>query len=121
MQTIQNTLRPGRLTVVEYSERGESRDMLTRLIGGESTCFSEPLGDLNRSATDAALLHLQSIYHDGKTLDRSEWKDVILQYSGAMQDRGFTRFTREQKERLRTRYRCDLEQLNKMDGIKLIA
>ncbi|MEL7090768.1 MAG: hypothetical protein AAFN94_03445 [Pseudomonadota bacterium] len=121
VQTLRNVLRPDRMTVVDYAKRGTSRALLARLVDVPEAEFAEPQRALNTSATDAALEHLQGIYHTGQRLERSAWMDVIDRFSDQTEDRGFTRFSPEQQARLHDRYAQDLDTLAAIDGISLIA
>lgn len=117
---MQAALRPKRMTVIDYSARGQSRDLLGRLLGLEAGTFEEPARDLNVSATDAALIALQARYRAGERLSRAQWQAVIAEHAGAREDRGYARFTPGQAARLRRRYARSLERIAAMDGVDLI-
>lgn len=121
VQSLRNVLAPDRLSVVEFGARGQSRDLLGRLLDDAPERFSEPQRGLNISATDAALEHLQSLYHSGVNLSRAEWQKVIGDFADETDDRGFTSFSKAQLERFSTRYAADLERLAGMNGVTLIG
>lgn len=121
VQALRNVLAPDRLSVVEFGARGQSRDLLGRLLDDGPARFSEPERALNISATDAALEHLQSLYHSGVSLTRADWQKVIGDFLEDTEDREFTRFTKEQQERLAGRYAADLDRLADMHGVTFIG
>ncbi|WP_298678297.1 hypothetical protein [uncultured Lentibacter sp.] len=121
VQALQNVLRPARLTVVDYGARGQSRALLAELVGGSAARFEEPARALNTSATDAALEHLQQLYHGGQRLERPAWQEVIARYAEARSPRGFAAFEAAQSARLEARYAADLQALAQMDGVRLLC
>ncbi len=121
VQALRNVLGPDKVTVVDYTARGESRALLAQLVGGEAETFVEPERDLNTSATDAAMEHLQALYHAGEKLERAEWQAVIAQFAEQVEDRAFTQFTPEQKTRLDARYAADVAKLAAMDGVTFVT
>jgi len=120
IKAVQNVLKPAAITVIEYGARGESSALLARLLGAEPEAYVEPEEDLNVSATDAALEHLQGIYQAGTELEREAWQAVIAQYADQAEDRGFARFSAAQSEALAARYAQDLEEIGAMEGVTLI-
>ncbi|GGL90089.1 hypothetical protein GCM10011534_10260 [Pseudooceanicola nanhaiensis] len=115
-------LRPERLTVIDYALRGESRELLARLLPeGAVTGLEEPGRAWNLSATDTALAALQARYRAGETLARAEWQAVIAEHAEARADLGFARFTPEQAGRLAESYAQDLATIGGMKGVTLIA
>ncbi len=121
VQALRNVLGPERVTVVDYAARGESRELLAKLTGVDADEFDEPARDLNTSATDAAMEHLQGLYHAGKELERPAWQAAIRAFADQTEDRGFTQFTPAQKARLAARYEADLAKLAAMDGIRFVT
>ncbi|MDG1290432.1 MAG: hypothetical protein P8O11_12075 [Lentibacter sp.] len=121
VKALQNVLKPKSMTVVEYGARGTSSELLVRLLGAEAGAYVEPEYDLNVSATDAALEHLQGIYQAGKVLEREDWQAVITEFAEHGEDRGFARFSEAQSEALATRYRDDLALIGSMEGVTLRA
>ncbi|MEM6759929.1 MAG: hypothetical protein AAF601_10665 [Pseudomonadota bacterium] len=121
VHTLHTLLRPDRFTVVDYAKRGTSVALLERLLGTPHPQFQEPEQALNISATDAALQHLQAIYHSGQTLERSAWSQAISTFSQDTADRGFARFSAPQARRLQARYQQDLEKIAALPGVTLVA
>jgi len=115
---MRDLLRPERLTVVDYAQRGSSRDLLAGLIPHtEAAAFDEPQATVNLSATDAALAALQARYHAGQTLDRAEWKAVIADHAADTDARGFAAFGAEDRARLDARYATDLDRVANLQGV----
>ena len=121
VKALQHVLKPKSMTVVEYGARGTSSELLVRLLGAEAGAYVEPEYDLNVSATDAALEHLQGIYQAGKVLEREDWQAVIAEFAEHGEDRGFVRFSEAQSEALAIRYRDDLALIGSMESVTLIA
>ncbi|MDF1854149.1 hypothetical protein [Pseudooceanicola sp.] len=120
---LQRRLRPKRFTVIDYSARGSSCDLLTRLLPGDGVAdLQEPEAQLNLSASDTALRALQARYRAGEKLERAEWQAVIADYAGA--DPGnrpeFAAFTPAQAAILAARYASDLARIRVMENIKFI-
>lgn len=121
VQAMRNVLGLEQVCVVEYGARGESRDLLGRLLERDPGAFIEPERQMNISATDAAMLALQEIYASGRTLRRAEWQEIIRSHAGNDEDLGFARFCEAQRAALDARYAKDLEALGQMDGVELVA
>ena len=120
VQALRDGLRPVRLSVVEYGRRGESRDLLARLVGGEAARFGEPGRNLNVSPGDAALFALQEKYHAGETVTPEE-KQRIVEAGEGQESPAFAAFSPAQVKRLRERYARDLEQVAALEGVEFIA
>lgn len=117
---LRTVLRPKRLTVMDYGARGSSAALLARLLGAKAQAFAEPVQDLNVSATDAALEHLQQVYQAGEALAREDWQAVIARYAAETEDRGFAAFSAAQSEALAARYETDLARLGALEGVTLV-
>ncbi|EAQ01610.1 hypothetical protein OB2597_04198 [Pseudooceanicola batsensis HTCC2597] len=120
VSALRDVLAPEELVVRSYDRRGDDADLLRRLVpdlpeGG----WQMPERRLNVSATDAALFALQGVYAAGGTLDRAGWQAVVSDHSGDRADRGYARFTKEERALLRARYDDHLAELGSMDGIVL--
>ena len=115
---LRDALRPERLIVLPYENRGDSVDLLRRLVPGLAAVeLVEPETAVNLSATDAALEVLQARYRAGETLSRDEWRDVVADHASDTADRGFARFSDEHSAGLRARYAADLARISKMRGV----
>lgn len=121
VKALQNVLKPKNMTVIEYGARGTSSELLARLLGAEAGAYAEPEHDLNVSATDAALEHLQGIYQAGTSLEREDWQAVIAEFAEQTEDRGFARFSQAQSEALAARYGEDLARISGFEGVTLIT
>lgn len=117
---MRDILRPERMVVVDYARRGESRDLLARLIPDRTEAgFAEPARTMNLSATDAALADLQARYHAGESLKRADWQAVLRAYADDDADRGFARLDADARAALDARYAGDLERLAGMAGVEM--
>lgn len=120
VKAYRDILAPQELLVLEYAGRGDSADLLRRLLSDPSMPLTEPARDLNLSATDAALEHLQARYHAGETLDRAAWQEVLQAFSGDTEDRGVTHLEAEERQALSDRYANHLDKMERMRGVTLL-
>lgn len=117
---LRDILRPARLSVIPYADRGSSADLLTRLVPDlDATALKEPTAQVNVSATDAALEALQTRYHAGESLARPDWKAVIEAHAGDVAPRGFAAFSTDEETVWAERYASDLAKIGAMDGVVL--
>lgn len=122
VQLLRDRLRPVRLTVLPYGARGESRDLLRRLVPDlTGVDLAEPTHVLNQSATDAALLALQARYRAGEVLRRRAWQAVIAAHAEDRAPRGYAVFGDESARVLADRYATDLERIAALDGVEMAA
>ena len=119
---MRDILKPKRLSVVEYSARGDSRSLLARLVPELSPdALSEPQEKVNLSATDAALVHLQERYQAGEELTRDQWKEVLAHHAGDHTPRGVAQFDPAAQTKLSARYGDDMARLAGMDGVGFVG
>jgi len=115
---MRDILRPEIFTVVPYTRRGTSADLLARLVPGlPGGALIEPKRVVNLSATDAALERLQTTYRAGDTLPRAQWKKIIRDNADDKTPRGVAAFSEDDKRVLSERYAADLMSIERMDGI----
>lgn len=120
--TLKAQLAPEKMTVIAYSARGRSEDLLRVLVPGlAQTSLQEPTQSVNLSATDAALEALQARYRAGEKLGRAQWQDVIAAHRDQSEDRGFTRYPSEVRSALRDRYARDAGRLAGMPDINFVS
>ncbi len=115
---IQDHLRPERLTVVDYAQRGENRALLARLVpdlAGQD--LREPDRAVNLSAPGAALEELQARLAGGGRVSAAERGEVIARHAGA--DPTGDRFTDGERRTLQARYAADLKTIAAMPGVEL--
>lgn len=118
---MRDVMRPERLTVLTYAQRGESRGLLQRLVPDLANVdLVEPERVMNLSATDAALMALQTRYRGGETIDRAAWRQVIGAHADDQASRGFAEFDAGSAAQLDAVYRRDLERIAAMDGIEVM-
>jgi hypothetical protein len=116
---MRDRLGPDRLTVVQYKDRGASRDLLARLVPGlDGASLAEPDRAVNLSPTDTALIALQARYRAGEKLSRPAWQAVIRAHADAREPLGVAAFSDPDAARLDARYQADLDRLANLDGIK---
>lgn len=120
VRAIKSILAPREFIVVEYAQRGQSRDLLRRLLPEIETAWQEPERVMNLSATDAALEALQARYHAGETLDRTAWQAVIAAHQDNRTDTGFARFNADETQILSARYEAHLDKIAKIRGITFL-
>lgn len=120
IRAIKAIVSPRDFIVVEYGQRGQSRDLLTRLLPDISAEWQEPEQVMNLSATDAALEALQARYHAGEVLDRAQWQAVVAAHRDAAGSAGFARFTEEESTALSERYEAHLDRIAKIRGITFL-
>lgn len=120
IQAMRSVLGPEEIRVIEYGARGESRAVLGQLLGCDAGEFIEPGRAMNISATDAAMLALQEIYAQGRTLSRPEWQEIIRSHADNDENLGFAGFSRAQQAALDARYADDLNALRQMNGVTLV-
>lgn len=116
---LRQGLRPERLTVLDYAERGSSASLLGRVVPGLGVQVREPGEVVNLSATDAALEVLQARYRAGEVLSRRAWKAVLADHAEARESRGLTRYPEGAEAALGERYARDLERIAGMQGVTL--
>lgn len=118
---IRDILKPEQLTVLPYTRRGTSVDLLTRLVPGlDGVTLQEPEKTMNLSATDAALIALQARHHAGQELSRAQWQEIVGQHADDKEDHGFARFSDADTATLDARYERDLERVSDMVGLDFI-
>lgn len=118
---MQAELRPAKLIVVDYRNRGDSLALLRRLVPDLAyTSLDEPRRRMNASATDAALEALQARYKAGETLDRATWQKIVEDHKDDTASRGLSEFTPRQLSKLRQSYEDDVARLAAMPGIEFI-
>lgn len=120
IRAIKTILAPRELVVLEYGQRGESRDLLRRLVPEVTADWQEPERVMNLSATDSALEALQARYHAGEALDRSVWQEVVAAHRDNRGSTGFASFTDEEKRVLSERYEQHLDKIAKIRGITFL-
>lgn len=118
---LRDLLKPEALVVVPYERRGESRELLARLVPGlDPGRLKEPDRTLNLSATDAALQRLQAVYRDGGEPDAAERAAIIAAHADDRAPRGIVELAPEQRNALRDRYRRDMARLGRMREITVV-
>lgn len=121
VEVLRAELHPEKMTVVTYDARGESRELLTRLLPDiDPKALVEPKRRMNRTATDAALMEIQWRLHAGLKPDKAEIASIIARHAGQGADLGVTRFPDEERAALHDRYAADLDRLRAMPGLTLI-
>lgn len=109
---MRDLLRPRRMTVLRYENRGSSRALLARLVPGLSAqALREPQKAVNLSATDAALQALQARYRAGEVLTRPVWKRIVETHADDRSEQGFAAYGRAERRALEARYAADLERV----------
>lgn len=116
-KSMRDILKPERITVIPYAQRGTSAVLLTRLVPGLTDDLVEPGRMMNLSATDAALIALQRRYRAGETLSRAAWQDIVARHADDTGNRGFAAFSEAETQVWAARYARDLDRLAAMDGI----
>ena len=110
-----------RITVVEFGQRGQSRDLLRRLAPGlDSLELVEPTGRVNRSPGDAALMAVQARLGEGDA-DDATLAQVLADHAGDDRDLGFASYAPQDRAQLEARYAADLDKVAALPGITLIA
>ncbi|MEL7131195.1 MAG: hypothetical protein AAGK77_02160 [Pseudomonadota bacterium] len=118
--SVQEVLRPERMTVLPYAARGSNLQLLQRLVPKLSLHgLVEPNRMANVSATDAALEHLQERYHLGERLRRPEWRKVIAAHALNQAPQGFAAFSASEQADLSARYASDLKQIEWMPRVNV--
>ena len=118
---LQEYLRPRRFTVVEYGQRGQSRDLLARLLPDVSAEeLGEPETRVNLSATDRALEAVQARFAESEKLPQAEIDALIAAHAGDDSDLGFAAFPEAERCRWRDRYAADLDRIAAMPDIALV-
>lgn len=120
VRAVKTILAPRELIVVEYGQRGESQELLRRLVPEVSANWKEPERVMNLSATDSALEALQARYHAGEVLDRTAWQDVVAAHRDQRDSTGFASFSGKEKRALTERYEQNLDKIAKIRGITFI-
>lgn len=117
---MQDILQPQTFTVIPYTARGTSLDVLKRLVPDLPVAdLVEPKRVVNQSATDAALQALQAQYRAGQSLSRADWKAVIDEYAHDTVSRQFAAFTETEVAHLAARFASDLKQIEWMPNVTL--
>ncbi|MEC7256960.1 MAG: hypothetical protein VXW58_03995 [Pseudomonadota bacterium] len=118
---LRDGLRPERLVVVDYAQRGQSRDLLHRLLPDvPRDDLAEPDRQINISATDAALQALQARLHAGEKLARPDWQAVIADHAHDTRDLGLTALSGDQQQALNARYAADLDRIRALPGVSFV-
>ena len=117
---MRDILGPARFTVLPYERRGQSRELLTKLLPDLPLSAVEPDRLLNLSATDAALEALQSHYHKGETLERADWQEIVRTHADDRASRGFAEFSEADRRSLKDRYQADLDRVAGLEGITFL-
>lgn len=118
VEILMETLRPEKLTILPYAQRGTSASLVARLVPGiPGAALLEPARIVNLSATDAALDALQEMYRGGQKLPRTKWKSVIEAHASASGPQSFATFSKAETEELSARYASDLKQIEWMHGV----
>ncbi len=119
---LRDQLRPQRFTVVDYAQRGQSRDLLARMLPDTAAeDLREPDRIVNLSATDRALTAVQARFAQaGGKLAQSEIDALVAAHAGDRSDLGFARFPQEERQRWQARYDADLDRIAAMPDIELL-
>lgn len=118
---LQAHLRPERFTVIDYRQRGQSRDLLARLLPDVAAAeLREPEKLLNLSATDRALEAIQARFAEDPKLPPAEIDRLIAAHAGDRADLGFATFPEEERRQWRDRYAADLDRIAAMPDIALM-
>ena len=120
IRAVKSILAPQEFIVLEYGQRGASRDLLHRLLPEVSADWQEPKRVMNLSATDSALEALQARYHAGEALDRNAWQEVVAAHRDNRDSTGFASFTDEETRVLTERYDAHLNKIAKIRGITFL-
>ncbi len=125
---FQTWLKPKKFTIIEYGARGQSRDLLNRLLpDGAIPELEEPERQLNLSASDAALFALQDKYRAGEKLERGAWQAIIADHAVAGPKDApetaepFAAFSDDQTAILQQKYADDLDRIRAMNDITFIG
>ncbi|KEJ89668.1 hypothetical protein Z948_3156 [Sulfitobacter donghicola DSW-25 = KCTC 12864 = JCM 14565] len=109
------------LVVIDYARRGRSVDILGMLVPElAGVPLREPARRMNHSATDAALIELQSRYQKGEVLQRQEWQKIIADNREDKKPRGVSEFTKRQTRILEGRYQEHLDEIAQMPAVMLL-
>lgn len=115
---MRDVLRPERLTVIDYADRGESRALLARLVPGlESTQLEEPSRVVNLSPTDAALAELQAAFRRPGPLSPADKQAILTRHADADRRTGFAQFSEEDRAILQARHQQDLARIAELPGV----
>ncbi len=112
LEKMDATLKPSKLTVVAYENRGDNLALMHHLLPTLPAGLQEPTQVLNQSATDAALEALQARYAKDETLTRQDRLDIIAQHSDDHESRGYATFSETEIATLEKKYRADLEKID---------
>ena len=122
VQILRDVLRPDRLTVVPYTARGTSVDLLAHLVPALADApLREPARNLNVSATEAALVALQERYKQTRETPRADWQAIVAAQADDHVPRGFAAFTPDEVAHWTARYAADLDQIAALDGVEMRA
>ncbi|MGD9866083.1 MAG: sulfotransferase [Pseudodonghicola sp.] len=118
---LQSHLRPERFTVIDYGQRGQSRDLLARLLPDVAAAeLREPAQVLNLSATDRALEAIQARFAAEPRLAQAEIDRLIAAHAEDRADLGFASFPETERRDWRDRYAADLDRIAAMPDIALV-
>lgn len=121
LQEIRDILQPSRLVVVRHEDRFKRLELLQHLVPQlDIGPLSEPRRSLNTSATDRALLELQTIHRKGETLTRMARRKLIKDWAHDQETLGLTEFTSREKKAFSISYEMDLERISQEPGMVLI-
>ncbi|MEX0340535.1 MAG: sulfotransferase [Arenibacterium sp.] len=121
IELFQRHLQPKEITVVEYRQRGESRSLLARMLPDIAVEeLEEPAKQLNRSATDAGLLAIQAQFAAKNKMTDAERNALADAHRNDTSDKGFARFSQEDRELLNDRYERDLERIENMPNVTFV-
>jgi len=118
---LRDALRPQHFTVVDYGQRGQSRDLLARMLPDvKAGALREPARIVNLSATDRALEAVQARFAVGDKPDQSEIDALIAAHAEDRGDLGFAGFPAAERDQWQARYAADLDRIAAMPDIELV-
>ena len=121
LRILRDHLRPQAMTVLDYRLRGQSRDLLARLVPDLAAAdLAEPDRVVNLSATDAALEAIQARFAAGEKPTPAQIEALIAEHAGDRRDLGFAAFSEPERKVLADRYAADLDRIGQIPDIALI-
>jgi len=118
---LQAQLRPQRFTVVDYTRRGQSRDLLGLLLPDvDAGDLCEPDKVMNLSATDRALEAVQARFETGGKPAQADIDALIAAHADDRSEFGFAAFPEAERHRWQARYAADLDRIAAMADITLV-